>query len=185
VCVNGRECGRELDDMIAEILMATMPSLVMRLADEFFDKRRDSVDVRELQEQVARLVVEKNALSCELGEIRRAVLVLARYLALTRQDAFMLEADQLSLTDRFQSERETKVAPVIVDFGERVEQRLQQRQECATEAFRRRHSTRFVEPAIVSIPVVKSSEPDAVDNFLAGFGEDVLDMRLGRNRPQS
>jgi argonaute-like protein implicated in RNA metabolism and viral defense len=171
--------------MIAEILMATMPSLVMRLTDEFFTKRRDSVDVCELQEQVARLVVENNTQACELAEVRHAVLVLARYLVLTRQDAFMLEADQLTLTDQFLLDRETKVPPVIVDFGARVEQRIQQRQDHDIEVFRRRQSAGSVEQEMVPSPVLKHSETVVADNFLAGFTEEVLDMRLGRGRRQS
>jgi hypothetical protein len=171
--------------MIAEVLMATVPSLLMRLTEEFFAKRRDGVDVRELQEQVARLVMEKNSLACELAEVRRAVLVLTRYLVLTRQDVFVLEADQLGLTDQFQRDRETHVAPVIDNFGTRVEQSIQKRQDHLIEAFRRRQPKGQVDHEDPPVPEVRHLPVRYSDDFLEGFAEEILDIRLGRDGRQS
>ncbi|VVJ14988.1 Uncharacterised protein [Amycolatopsis camponoti] len=172
---------RDWGGMIAEIITAAVPTLVTRLADEFFAKRRDSVDVGELQEQVARLVAEKTSLGCELAEIRQAVLVLARYLAVTRQDVFVLETDHLALTERFRIDREKTVVPVIDDFRTRVERSVERRQNNAIESFRRRAEglpgRGEIAPAVI--------EGRAVDDFLSDFSEEVLRLRTGRDEGRS
>jgi hypothetical protein len=166
--------------MIAEIITAAVPTLITRLADEFFAKRRDSVDIGELQEQVARLVAERNALGCELEEIRHVVLVLARYLALTRQDVFVLRTDHLALTEQYRIDREVTVVPVIDDFRMRVEQSVVRRQNSAIESFRRRQTEELAKQEEIASAQPIPVKAGAVDDFLSDFSEEVLRLRTGR-----
>jgi hypothetical protein len=178
---NEQEPGRDWEGMIAEIFTATLPALVSRLVDEFSAKRRDSVNVRELQEQVARLTAAQNSLRHNLAEVEHVVLILTRYLALTRQDAFALTGDRLVLTEPFRREREAVVAPVMTDFGARVELSIERRQKHIIESFRRQQTAELVER--------DEQATDSADrfgtartsrDFLESFAEEVLDMRLGR-----
>lgn len=167
--------------MIAEVLTATLPALVLRLTDEFSAKRRDSVNVRELQEQVAQLMAAEKSLRYNLAEVEHVVLILTRYLALIRRDAFALTGDQLVLTEPFRSERGAVAAPVMTDFGARVVHSIERRQSHAIESFRRQQS---------AAPAERDEQhADSADrrgaartsrDFLESFAEEVLDMRLGR-----
>jgi hypothetical protein len=170
--------------MIAEIFTAALPALVTHLTDTFSTRRRDSVDVRELQEQVARLAATQNSLQGNLAEVEHAVLILTRYLALTRQDAFSLAGEQLVLAEQFRSRREAVVTPVMTDFGARVEQSIEKHQNQAIEAFRRQQSSAPTAPAERDMPWPNSPQhrggTRSPHDFLDTFAEEVLDLRLGR-----
>lgn len=144
--------------MLVEVLMGVLEPFISKMIEQFLKRRRNAVDLGELQDQVAQLIATQHALSADAAEVRRAVAVLARYLVLSRQDVFLIRADELRLTERSDQRGDVAVEAAITDFGHLVERGIQ-----------RRHQVR-----------ANRGNSAALDGFLDGFAEEILEVRLGR-----
>lgn len=148
--------------MITELLVGVLQPFITKVTEEFLRRRRDAVDMRVLQDQVAQLVAAQYASSVAAAEVRRAVMVLTRYLVVTSGNMFLIEddGDELRLATRFDRERDDALRPAIRNFDHLLRQEIRRRQLVSAE--------------------LGSSEKSALDGFTDGFAEEILDLRLGR-----
>lgn len=158
-----------------QLIIAVLQPMLVKLTEYFLEKRRSSVTITELQNQVLQLLATQSDLQIEVINARMAVIALSRYLSLTHQEIFFLRGESLELAVVEQEQRQALIAPAIKDFGRSVEARLEQKQRrLATQGNSQR-----------ATPVVRHKIPqhesDALNQFFDGFEEEIMRARLGGN----
>ena len=143
--------------MVAEIFLAVLPPLFGKLTEAFLGNRHQSVDLAQLQEEVARLVRSQRELAVELSEYQRATAHLVRYVARSRRDVFVFHGGQLVLAE--QALQRDDLRELIDGMGADLERRLRQRQ--------------------ARPPIADRQSASALDAFFDGFEEEVTRARLG------
>lgn len=158
-----------------QLIIAVLQPMLVKLTEYFLEKRRSSVTITELQDQVLQLLATQRDLQIEVINARMAVLALSRYLSLTHQEIFFLRGESLELAVAEQDQRQALIAPAIKDFGLSVEARLEHK--------RRRFVTQdnYQKVTPVARPEIPQYESDALGQFFDGFEEEIMRARLGGN----
>lgn len=174
--------------MIAEVTAAVLAQFVARLSEEFIKKQRKTVDVNELQEQIAQIVVRQQALAVEAAEVRQAVIVLTRYLTVVQKDMFLIRDDQLWLAEGSKACRDADIESAITQFDSLAEQnigRQQFRSQRTGDDSVGDSGAGPRRPRVFDPPDQASAlEASTLDNFLEGFNEEVTAMRLAQREWQ-
>ncbi|MBV9011135.1 MAG: hypothetical protein JO281_23045 [Pseudonocardiales bacterium] len=156
-----------MEKIITKVIFAVLSSLVKKLTENFLDGRRDKVSVRDLQDQVIRLVASHSQMQTEVTRIRMTVIALIKYLALTQGEVFILHDDDLlELAVLASDQRMEMIGYAIGNFDTLVKARLNQRR-----------SLRSPKEQASNSPTVAS---EALNKFLDGFEEEIMRARLGR-----
>jgi hypothetical protein len=171
--------------MIEQIVLAVLNPLVSKLTDDFLNKRRNTVAIAELQDQVIRLLAGHRELEIEVAQARMAVLSLSRYLALTQGNIFVLRDDRLEVAISPQSERQIVIGHAIDSFSSSVEAHLQRQLGRSSKASA--HSGSAVSPPALrsasgegSMSSKRDRSSEALSKFFDGFEEEIMRARLGR-----
>jgi hypothetical protein len=165
--------------MVGEILLAVLPSLVSTLTDQFLGRKRGSIDLTDLQQQVTQLAINQQVLSAEADQARRAVKVLVRYLTVAERETFLLRGDHLELAEGVAGRPDNDLARVLQEFGTSVEGQVRQRQP------KLRSSAPGPSPSGAGEAVEDDRLEQALEHFFDGFDEEIRKARLGHEaRPQ-
>jgi hypothetical protein len=172
--------------MFEAIVLAVLKPLVSKLTEDFLNRRRSTVTIAELQDQVIRLMVSHRELEGQVTEARMSVIALTRYLALTQGGIFILNGDRLELATVPLDQRQVLVGHAIEDFNSTVEARLQRQFKRAERTTRQSRSplprSSGLAPTHGSVgAAVNSSE--ALNSFFDNFEEEIMRTRLGREEP--
>lgn len=159
-----------------QLLIAVLQPMISKLTEYFLEKRRNSVTIAELQNQVLQLLETQRDLGIEVTKARLAVIALSRYLSLTHQEIFLLRGGSLELAVAEQAQRQALVAPAIRDFGQSVEARLVKRMNSSTT---RGYHSRKAWTAPPARPVITPAESAALAEFFNGVDEELMRTRLG------
>jgi hypothetical protein len=159
--------------MVGEILLAVLPSLVSTLTDQFLNRKRDTVDLTDLQQQVTQLAINQQAVSAEAEHARRAVKVLVRYLTVAEKATFLLRGDHLELAEGVAGRPDNDLARVLQEFGTAVEGQVRQRPP------KLRSSVPGSSPSGAGEAVGDDRLEQALEHFFDGFDEEIRRARLG------
>jgi hypothetical protein len=165
--------------MMEQLLFVVLQPMVAKLTEYFLDKRRGSVTIAELQNQVLQLLAAQRDLQIEVTKARLAVIALSRYLSLTHQEIFLLRGESLELAVAEQDHRQALVAPAIRDFNQSVQARLARQ---SNQSMTRGDDSCKTRAALPSRPEAGQSAPDALSEFFDGFEEEIMRARLGGNK---
>lgn len=161
------------------LIVAVLQPMVAKLTEYFLDKRRSSVTIAELQNQVLQLLETQRDLQFEVASARMAVIALSRYLSLTHREIFLLRGESLELAVAEQEQRQALVAPAIRDFSQSLEARFARKN---SQFASRVNDSREGQIAPPSRPEAVRSTSDALSKFFDGFEEEIMRARLGGNR---
>jgi hypothetical protein len=169
--------------MIETLVLAVLNPLVSKLTEDFLTRRRNTVHIADLQDQVVRLMASHLQLEEEVTQTRLSVIALTRYLARTQAEVFVLKGDFLQLVTVAPNQRQVLIGHAIQDFSSGVEARLQERLGRSEQTTQQSKSqlSRSTQPdstrATGGNNAASSSE--ALNKFFDGFEEEIMRARLG------
>lgn len=165
--------------MITAIIGAVLPPLIRELTDDFLDRRRDRVTVAELQHQVTHLLISQRQVEIELTQVRMAVLALTRYLAVTQNETFVFQNDQLELASPPPARQPAAISKAIEDFHASVEARVNQSRKPPSKIdVKLRPNTLAPNSLSAASKSPSAVSADALARFFDGFDEEVMRERL-------
>jgi hypothetical protein len=164
-----------------QIIIALLPSMAKKLAEYFLDKRRNSVTIKELQDQILQLLEVQRGLQIEATQARLAIMALTRYLALTQQETFLLRGGSLELAAGDRGKGRALVEPAIRDFSHTVQARIERQNRRSTRLTSVPKNRATISSATPVQRTVSPEESKALGVFFEGFEEEIMRTRLGGN----
>jgi hypothetical protein len=166
--------------MPAHIALAVLEPLVGKLTDAFLRKKRQSVAVAELQDQVVQMLANQQKAEVEIRAAQLAILSLTRYLAMTQPNIFVLRGDRLEISAGPNGNGiEPSIGDALSAFNASVEHQVHQR----------------IDPATITPPAPNPSVPprqlqkgvapppctdeEALNRFFEDFDREIMRTRLG------
>jgi RecA/RadA recombinase len=165
-------------NVIAGTVLAVLPSLAGKLAENFLEHKRKKVDIAELQDQIASLVAANHQMRLEAQDTRLAVMSLTRYLATSQSNVFVFQNNQLELSATLrENDQRQSIGKAISEFDSAV--RASARQRLAQEA-----QVASGEQAKVQVRQGRAAPEniasDPLDDFFDDFDREIMNRRLGR-----
>ena len=168
---------RKTENVPFELVTAVLSPFISEVTKEFLGRRRKDIQLKDLQRDVEQTMAAQADLAVNIDEIRKAVVVLARYLALTNSELFYLSENVLGLTERPSKDMAVRFTPAIAQFQGHVERRAVARRTEQARSVGRRQAQTWPE---TSSRAQQPTQGQELDDFFDGFNEEVMRARLER-----
>lgn len=174
--------------MVAEIILSVLSPFVTKITEDFLGRRRATVAVADLQDQVVRLMASHRELEIEVAQARLAVVALTRYLVMTQGEIFALQGDHLTLEIKPRRRRQVILGQVLDDFSSSVESSISKRQTLRPEF----SPDTPPQPSPLTRSASKNDSTNetpaapnkALSGFFDGFEEEIMRARLGQEETE-